>query len=278
MHANNPAEVPARLEALGALCGLDCAALHSQHAAAVQVVLHVGRELGGRHRLSEIAVLRLVARVRHRLPVVPCAAAIALALALVVPANIVVALAIAGTVALRRRRRLGQQRREAESAALQGALEVLVGELRVGVHPVAAFGVAANEVDATVATSLQAVAARARLGADVAGGLRSVAERSGCPRAGSGSRCVGSSPQTHGLAIASLMTAQRNIVERELFSTRVGQKPKHAARLEQMPRYRLRIQQLTLIIRSPLHTTIIPNNQHQPQTATPDYSGHSYSG
>ena len=99
VHANNPAEVPARLEALGALCGLDCAALHSQLAAAVQVVLHVGRELGGRRRLSEIAVLRLVARVRRRLPVVPCAAAIALALALVVPASIVVALAIAGTVA-----------------------------------------------------------------------------------------------------------------------------------------------------------------------------------
>jgi pilus assembly protein CpaF len=34
VHANNPAEVPARLEALGALGGLDCAALHSQLAAA----------------------------------------------------------------------------------------------------------------------------------------------------------------------------------------------------------------------------------------------------
>ena len=30
VHENNPAEVPARLEALGALGGLDCAALHSQ--------------------------------------------------------------------------------------------------------------------------------------------------------------------------------------------------------------------------------------------------------
>ena len=30
-----------------------------------------------------------------------------------------------------------------------------------------------------------------------------------------------------------------------------------------MTRYRLRIQQLTLIIRSTLHTKIIPNNQHQ---------------
>ena len=30
VHANNPGEVPARLEALGALGGLDRAALHSQ--------------------------------------------------------------------------------------------------------------------------------------------------------------------------------------------------------------------------------------------------------
>jgi len=58
VHANNPAEVPARLEALGALGGLDRGALHSQLAAAVQVVLHVGRDRSGRRRLGEIAVLR----------------------------------------------------------------------------------------------------------------------------------------------------------------------------------------------------------------------------
>ena len=58
VHANNPAEVPARLEALGALGGLDRAALHSQLAAAVQVLLHVDRDRAGRRRLSEIAVLR----------------------------------------------------------------------------------------------------------------------------------------------------------------------------------------------------------------------------
>ena len=58
VHANNPAEVPARLEALGALGGLDCAALHSQLAAAVQVLLHVARDRDGRRRLGEIAMLR----------------------------------------------------------------------------------------------------------------------------------------------------------------------------------------------------------------------------
>ncbi|MBE1550238.1 pilus assembly protein CpaF [Mycobacterium sp. OAS707] len=57
VHANNPAEVPARLEALAALGGLDRVALHSQLAAAVQVVLHVSRDRTGVRRLTEIAVL-----------------------------------------------------------------------------------------------------------------------------------------------------------------------------------------------------------------------------
>lgn len=57
VHANSPGEVPARLEALAALGGLDRAALHSQLAAAVQVVLHVSRGGDGRRRLSEIALL-----------------------------------------------------------------------------------------------------------------------------------------------------------------------------------------------------------------------------
>jgi pilus assembly protein CpaF len=58
VHANSPGEVPARLEALGALGGLDRHALHSQLAAAVQVLIHVARDGAGRRRLSEIAVLR----------------------------------------------------------------------------------------------------------------------------------------------------------------------------------------------------------------------------
>ncbi len=57
VHANSPAEVPARLEALGALGGLDRAALHSQLSAAVQVLLHMARTGDGRRRLAEIAVL-----------------------------------------------------------------------------------------------------------------------------------------------------------------------------------------------------------------------------
>ncbi|MCG5432801.1 TadA family conjugal transfer-associated ATPase [Mycobacterium sp. MYCO198283] len=58
VHANNPGEVPARLEALAGTGGLDRAALHSQLAAAVQVVLHVRRGADGARRLAEVAVLQ----------------------------------------------------------------------------------------------------------------------------------------------------------------------------------------------------------------------------
>lgn len=56
LHANSPAEVPARLEALAALGGMPRGALHSQLAAAVQVVLHVVRS-GGTRRLAAVGVL-----------------------------------------------------------------------------------------------------------------------------------------------------------------------------------------------------------------------------
>ncbi|MCE0768346.1 TadA family conjugal transfer-associated ATPase, partial [Pseudonocardia kujensis] len=48
VHANSVREVPARLEALAALGGMERAALHSQLAAAVQVVLHMRRTSRGR--------------------------------------------------------------------------------------------------------------------------------------------------------------------------------------------------------------------------------------
>lgn len=57
VHANCPSEVPARLEALAALGGMERAALHSQLSAAVQAVVHVGRGPAGR-RVEEIALLR----------------------------------------------------------------------------------------------------------------------------------------------------------------------------------------------------------------------------
>lgn len=173
-----------------------------------------------RHRLE---YLRLIVPARHRVPVAPIAACAGLALAFVVPVTVVAAAAIAGaTVALRRRRQLRRRRRDAESVTLQAALDVLVGELRVGAHPVAAFDIAAKEVDGPVAASLRAVAARARLGADVAAGLRSAARRSPLPTHWERLAVYWQLAQTHGLAIAALMqTAQCDIVERERFSARV---------------------------------------------------------
>jgi pilus assembly protein CpaF len=56
LHANAPADVPARLEALGLLGGLPRAALHAQVVAALQVVLQVRRTAEGRF-LESISVL-----------------------------------------------------------------------------------------------------------------------------------------------------------------------------------------------------------------------------
>lgn len=58
LHANSPSEVPARMEALAALGGLNRGALHSQLAAAVRVVLHMRRLPSGVRRLDEVGVLR----------------------------------------------------------------------------------------------------------------------------------------------------------------------------------------------------------------------------
>ena len=57
LHANRPAEVPARLEALGVAAGLDRLAVHSQAAAALSVVVHLRRSPSGR-RVEEIGVVR----------------------------------------------------------------------------------------------------------------------------------------------------------------------------------------------------------------------------
>lgn len=57
LHANSPAEVPARLEALAALGGLSRPALHSQLAAALQVVVHVRRTETGQREVAEIGVV-----------------------------------------------------------------------------------------------------------------------------------------------------------------------------------------------------------------------------
>ncbi len=62
LHANTAADVPARLEALGCAAGLSREAVHSQLAAALDIVVHLARDpAGGRRRVAEICVL-------HRAP------------------------------------------------------------------------------------------------------------------------------------------------------------------------------------------------------------------
>ncbi len=58
VHANAAAHVPARLEALATAAGLDRAALHSQLAAALSVVLHLVRDQDGRRRIAQVHVVQ----------------------------------------------------------------------------------------------------------------------------------------------------------------------------------------------------------------------------
>lgn len=160
---------------------------------------------------------------QRRFSVKAAAAIVGVASALMLPVTVVLAAGIlVATLALRGRSRSARRARTTESSALQGALDVLVGELGVGAHPVAAFDVAAREADGVVAVNMAAVAARARLGADVAAGLRSAARSSRLPQHWERLALFWRLAQKHGLAIAALMrAAHRDIVERERFSGRV---------------------------------------------------------
>lgn len=56
VHANSAADVPARLEALALAAGLPRAAVHSQLAAALDVVVHVARGPDGVRRVAQVGV------------------------------------------------------------------------------------------------------------------------------------------------------------------------------------------------------------------------------
>jgi pilus assembly protein CpaF len=57
VHANSASDVPARLEALAAVAGLDRGALHSQLASGLRVAVHLVRGQDGARRLAEVCVL-----------------------------------------------------------------------------------------------------------------------------------------------------------------------------------------------------------------------------
>lgn len=59
LHANNPADVPARLEALACAAGLTREAVHSQIAAALDAVIHLVRDRrDGRRGIAEICLMQ----------------------------------------------------------------------------------------------------------------------------------------------------------------------------------------------------------------------------
>ncbi len=154
-----------------------------------------------------------------------CASAFAVCAAvLLLPLTMVLTVAVVGgTVLLRQRRRRRLRCATREGQTLETALDVLVGELRVGSHPVRAFCVAADETVGSVAVSLRGVAARARLGADVAAGLRAAARSSALPAHWDRLAVCWQLASEHGLAIATLMrAAQRDIAEHQRFSARVS--------------------------------------------------------
>lgn len=122
----------------------------------------------------------------------------------------------------RYRRRIRERRRRGEARAMAAALEVLVGELRVGAHPLRAFAIAANESPGIVGTALRAVATRAELGADVGAGLRAAAAGSSVPDYWDRLAVCWQLAAEHGLAMASLMrTAHDDIVGRQRFTDQV---------------------------------------------------------
>ncbi|WP_343599619.1 type II secretion system F family protein [Mycobacterium sp.] len=154
-------------------------------------------------------------------PALACATAAAAAT--LPPATVMAVAVLAATAGLRYRRRRRGRRGLAESRALHTAIEVLVGELRAGAHPVRAFDVAAAETSAAVSQSCRAVAARARLGADVAAGLRSVAAASALPAHWERLAVCWQLASEHGLALSTVMrAAQSDLAARQRFSAHVN--------------------------------------------------------
>ncbi|OBA58804.1 hypothetical protein A5647_20425 [Mycobacterium sp. 1100029.7] len=175
-----------------------------------------------RRRLAAAAPAPRRAAVRRGTGWLVAGAAAALVAVLPVTA-VLAAVVVAATAGLRYRRRVEIRRGQHEGRTLEAALDVVVGELRVGSHPVRAFSAAADETAGPVAVSLRAVAARARLGADVTAGLRAAARSSARPAHWQRLAVCWQLASEHGLAIATLMrTAQRDIVESQRFSDRVS--------------------------------------------------------
>ena len=105
---------------------------------------------------------------------------------------------------------------------MASALEVLIGELRVGSHPARAFTIAAAESPGLVGLSLQRVAARSRLGADVGAGLIAAERDSAVPAYWRRLAVFWELAAQRGLAMSVLMqAAHHDILDRQRFAGRI---------------------------------------------------------
>lgn len=157
-----------------------------------------------------------------RLPVAIPAAAVLAAAASVTPALLVVATMAGTVVTVWRRRRRVERRRRAEGAAMASALEVLIGELRVGSHPARAFAVAGAESPGAVGHAMRRVAVGARLGADVTAGILAAQQDSAVPEHWRRLAVCWELAAQRGLAMSVLIgTAHQDIADRQRFADRV---------------------------------------------------------
>lgn len=173
---------------------------------------------GARHRFRRPRPIQRPTR--RTASAVAMVAAVLAAFLLSPSAMLVGAILSTASFARVRRRRRALQRLD-EGRAMAAALEVLVGELGVGAHPVAAFVVAAGESDGEVGEALRAVASRARLGADVTDGIRNAARTSAVPAYWNRLAVSWELAAQQGLSMAVLMrAAHRDIVDRQRFADR----------------------------------------------------------
>lgn len=167
--------------------------------------------------------LRLPRRPADRWGPAIVTAGVVAALAVLAPLPLLVLCVVIGVLIVARIRRQRRNRRSLrEGQEMAAALEVVVNELRIGAHPLAAFTVASAESRGDTARVLRAVAGRAQLGADVAEGMRVAARTSPVPNHWNRLAVFWDLAAQHGLALSTLMrAAHQDIMERQRFADRM---------------------------------------------------------
>lgn len=178
-----------------------------------------------RHRLRPVRVRAprpTAAQLRVLFAALAVAALVATATGFITGPPLVSAALAGVTVWARYRRRRARRLRRAQGRAMAQAMEILVGEVKAGATPVRAVAAAAVETSGPIGSALRAIGARALLGADVAEGMRQLAEASVVGRYWHRLAVCWQLAAVHGLPMSALMSAaQRDITERERFTDRM---------------------------------------------------------